>query len=29
MLRVMRKIIREVSRAAHLCPPRFKGRSSC
>lgn len=29
ILRVIKKIIRDVSRVAHLCPPKFKGRRSC
>ena len=29
MLREIRKTIRDAKRAAHLCPPGFKGRRSC
>lgn len=29
IFRVIRKIIKEVRRVAHLWPPRFKGKRSC
>lgn len=29
ILSVIKKIIKEVSKVAHLCPPKFNGRRSC